>query len=317
MTEGLTMGDETTRDPIFPATCVRCGGRVSEAVSFCPHCGAHAWLAFGDRAWTKKPDAATASPAHVRAHVPHDKLWPSQPRPVFASADADPYGDARPHSLGGARHWRLKASVALALLACVALYGGTVLLHRDDSATREQQTTSSTVEGSVTTDGVSQANQGSTPPQVPTMVEGPGAAQGSITPQSPTALQDPATAAAVAAAAIASSAAPAAAASSVASAQPVAPAIPDRETHWQDEKASSPNSTASNKGYGDRNHRLMSLALARAHSGLEKNDLAMARSGIYWALSLQPDNSEALMLKQDLLSRQKARDAGLHAARTR
>jgi hypothetical protein len=311
------MGDETTHAPIFPATCVRCGGRVSEAVSFCPHCGAHAWLAFGDRAWTKKPDAATASPAHVRAHVPHDKLWPSQPRPVFASADADPYGDARPHSLGGARHWRLKASVALALLACVALYGGTVLLHQDDSATREQQTTSSTVEGSVTTDGVSQANQGSTPPQVPTMVEGPGAAQGSITPQSPTALQDPATAAAVAAAAIASSAAPAAAASSVASAQPVAPAIPDRETHWQDEKASSPNSTASNKGYGDRNHRLMSLALARAHSGLEKNDLAMARSGIYWALSLQPDNSEALMLKQDLLSRQKARDAGLHAARTR
>jgi len=311
------MGDETTRDPIFPATCVRCGGRVSEAVSFCPHCGAHAWLAFGDRAWTKKPDAATVRPAHVRAHVPHDKLWLSQPRPVFASADADPYGDARPHSFGGARHWRLKASVALALLACVALYGGTLLLHQDDSATREQQTTSSTVEGSVTTDGVSQANQGSTPPQVPTMVEGPRAAQGSITPQSPTALQDPATAAAVAAAAIASSAAPAAAASSVASAQPVAPAVPDRETHWQDEKASSPNSTASNKGYGDRNHRLMSLALARAHSGLEKNDLAMARSGIYWALSLQPDNSEALMLKQDLLSRQKARDAGLHAARTR
>ncbi|HEY3637627.1 MAG TPA: zinc ribbon domain-containing protein [Rhizomicrobium sp.] len=301
------MGDETTRAPIFPATCVRCGGRVSEAVSFCPHCGAHAWLAFGDRPWAKKPDAATASAAHARAHLPHDKLlWPSQSRPVFASADADPYRDTRLHSLGGARHWRLKASVALALLACVALYGGTVLLHQDDSATREQQTMSSTVEGSVTTDGVSQTNQGSTPPQAPTMVQGSGAAQGSITPQSPTAVQDPATAAA-----------PAAAASSVASVQAVAPAIPDRETHSQNEKASSPSSTASNKGYGDRNHRLMSLALARAHSGLEKNDLAMARSGIYWALSLQPDNSEALMLKQDLLSRQKARDAGLHAARTR
>ncbi|MEZ0601952.1 hypothetical protein ACAX43_07335 [Paraburkholderia sp. IW21] len=190
-------------------------------------------------------------------------------------------------------------------------------MHQDDSATREQQTTSSAVEGSVTTNGVSHANHGSTPPQVPMMVQGPGAAQGSITPQSPTAVQDPARTASVAAAAIASSAAPAASASSVASAQPVAPAIPDRETHSQDEKASSPSSSASNKGYRDRKDRLMSLALARAHSGLEKNDLAMARSGIYWALSLQPGNSEALMLKQDLLSRKTARDAGLNAARTR
>lgn len=312
------MGDETTHAPIFPATCVRCGGRVSEAVSFCPHCGAHAWLAFGDRAWTKKPDAGAASAAQARAHVPYDKLlWPSQSRPVFASADAHPYRVTRPNLLGGARHWRLKASAALALLACVALYGGRLLLHRDDSATREQQTTSSTVEGSVTTDGVSQANQGSTPHQAPTMVQGSAAEQSSITPQSPTAVQDPATAATVAAAAIASSAAPAAAASWVASAEPVAPAIPDRATHSQNEKASSPSSTASNKGYGGRNQRLMSLALARAHSGLEKNDLAMARSGVYWALSLQPDNSEALMLKQDLISRQRARDAGLHAARTR
>jgi len=52
----------------------------------------------------------------------------------------------------------------------------------------------------------------------------------------------------------------------------------------------------------------MSLALARAHAGLDKNDLRMARSGVYWALSLQPRNSEALSLKQELLMRQTARE---------
>jgi uncharacterized protein HemY len=48
----------------------------------------------------------------------------------------------------------------------------------------------------------------------------------------------------------------------------------------------------------------MSLALARAHNGLNANDLRMARSGVYWALSLQPDNSEALMLKRELIARE-------------
>jgi hypothetical protein len=321
------MGDKSARGPIFPATCAQCGGMVSGPVSFCPHCGTHARLAFGDHAPTKKPDAATASAtasaAGARAGVPHGvPLWP-RPVPLFASADPDPYGDVRPPSLGGVRHWGVKTGTTLTLLAFVVLCGGAVLLHRYvDSATREQQATSSTVFGSVTKDGMSQPNQG------------------------PTTAQSPTTIAAVAPATIASSAAPATAASSVASAQPVVPAVPDRTAHQKDgsvgsvavsepappptvvsrpsqpsfsrsqnEKASSPNSTASDKGDRDKNHRLMSLALARAHGGLEKNDLAAARSGIYWALSLQPNNSEALALKQDLLSREKARNAALHSAR--
>jgi hypothetical protein len=59
----------------------------------------------------------------------------------------------------------------------------------------------------------------------------------------------------------------------------------------------------------------MALALARAHSGLNKNDLRMARSGIFWALSLQHDNSEALMLKQELLSRERERNTSSTATR--
>ena len=60
---------------------------------------------------------------------------------------------------------------------------------------------------------------------------------------------------------------------------------------------------------GDKNQRLLALALARAHTGLDRNDLRMARSGVFWALSLQHDNSEALTLKQELLARERQRKA--------
>ncbi|WP_250519111.1 hypothetical protein [Caballeronia sp. ATUFL_M1_KS5A] len=72
----------------------------------------------------------------------------------------------------------------------------------------------------------------------------------------------------------------------------------------------------SDKVSADKNLKLMALALARAHDGLQKNNLQLARSGISWALSLQPDNPEALRLKQDLLSRERARNAALQAARS-
>jgi len=73
----------------------------------------------------------------------------------------------------------------------------------------------------------------------------------------------------------------------------------------------------SDKASADKNQESipLALALARAHDGLGKNNLQLARSGIFWALSLQPDNPEALRLKQDLLSRERARNAALKAAR--
>ncbi|WP_162601053.1 hypothetical protein [Paraburkholderia sp. C35] len=57
-----------------------------------------------------------------------------------------------------------------------------------------------------------------------------------------------------------------------------------------------------------KNQRLLAIALARARTGLEKNDLRMARSGVFWALSLQRDNSDALAMKQELLARERARN---------
>ncbi|MEM5389489.1 hypothetical protein VSR68_38915 [Paraburkholderia phymatum] len=84
----------------------------------------------------------------------------------------------------------------------------------------------------------------------------------------------------------------------------------------QNREMPSQNSTSSDKGHEGEQLRLRSLALARAHGGLQKNDLHTARSGVYWALSLQPDNREALLLKVDLISRERARDAALTAARS-
>jgi hypothetical protein len=78
-------------------------------------------------------------------------------------------------------------------------------------------------------------------------------------------------------------------------------------SHSQNASASLANSTSVGNQYRDKNRRLMALALARAHSGLDKNDLRMARSGVYWALSLEPNNSDAIKLKQDLLLRERDR----------
>jgi hypothetical protein len=91
-----------------------------------------------------------------------------------------------------------------------------------------------------------------------------------------------------------------------------APTMPQVPTIAPSSEAPLPSDKAS----ADKNQKLMPLALARAHDGLQKNNLQLARSGISWALSLQPDSPEALRLKQDLLSRERARNAALQAARS-
>jgi hypothetical protein len=91
-----------------------------------------------------------------------------------------------------------------------------------------------------------------------------------------------------------------------------APTLPQVPTIAPSPEAPPPSDKAS----ADKNPNLMPLALARARDGLGKNNLQLARSGIFWALSLQPDNPEALRLKQDLLSRERARNAALKAARS-
>jgi len=91
-----------------------------------------------------------------------------------------------------------------------------------------------------------------------------------------------------------------------------APTMPQVPTIAPGSEALPPGDKAS----ADKNQKLLPLALARAHDGLRKNNLQLARSGIFWALSLQPDNPEALRLKQDLLSRESDRNAALKAARS-
>ncbi len=228
------MSDQAARGPIFSTTCARCGGSVSGLVSFCPHCGSPARLAFGGRAASGRG---------------------------------------------------LKRGATLMSLAMVMLVGGTLLLRRsDDSHIRELRAKSSTVQGIVRSNDTSPSN----PP-------------GRSTPM--TADVGPAT--------VASSATPASTAFNVAP-QPAQSSF----SGSQNGELPSQSSTSSDRGYGDKPHRLMSLALARARDGLNRNDLHTARSGVYWALSLQPDNRDALLLKQDLVSRERARDAALKAARS-
>lgn len=205
--------------------------------------------------------------------APGAGLWTSRPTFPSGPTNAAPYRDARsPLALLRLAERRgVKAGIALVLVAIVAIAGAVMLLHRhDDLAEGETQAASNTAQGSVTADGTSQSRQ---------------------LPPTATAQQN----------AAASQPAPAPGAMGPQSQSPSS--LSQRET------ASAPDSTATAAGSGGKNQRLMTLALARARAGLEKNDLRMARSGVYWALSLQHDNSDALMLKQELLSRETGRNS--------
>lgn len=130
--------------PRFPSTCARCGGVVEEPVSFCPHCGTHARLAFG---WEVPRAALTVN----RSEVPlADVDLASRPTPLFASSNVDNHGNIRSPMGGSSRQWGIKGGTASALFGFVLLFGGLVLLNRrDDLATRTQQATLRIAEGTV------------------------------------------------------------------------------------------------------------------------------------------------------------------------
>ncbi|MEX3957579.1 hypothetical protein [Trinickia sp. EG282A] len=388
---GPAIGGSTFGGPTFPTTCARCGGRLSGPVSFCPHCGTPARLAFGERTPPTRQDAVRSpgpppnGTAGTRAGASRaEMLWPSRPTPLFASADSDPYGDAQApsaeragsvrwgidrwgstirraihrwtatHRRTASHHWAaihrsaaiyrsaaihrwaaigrssdsprwsdsrwgIKRGTALTLLAFFALFGGTVLLHRyDDAETREQQQLQTSVQGTVKTTGTEDTHDASTASRQSAIARGAGPVKGAaaVKGTGTDAAQRPATASTTAptSANIAreTNRAPQAVA---APAMPQA-APPARITQQAAEPAPSlsrKESSATSGKYSAKNQRLMSLALARAHNGFEKNDLRMARSGVYWALSLQPDNSEALSLKQELLARERGHVAASKA----
>lgn len=173
------MRDQTAREPKFPAACARCGGRISEPVTFCPHCGAHARFALaGDvphaapveqmqhaartpREPTPREPRGAAASARAEPKVPHydfegdlDPPWPGPPTPLFASPDGDPYGEVHAPGLRGERQWGLKAGTVLVVAAFVVLYGGAVAVHRFDGALPfSQPSTSKSADGAITSNG--------------------------------------------------------------------------------------------------------------------------------------------------------------------
>lgn len=164
------MRDQTARDPRFPATCARCGGRISEPVAFCPHCGAHARFALASDAPRAPRGAAASKRAEpsMRAYESSDfegdldPPWPGPPTPLFASPDGDPYGEMRAPAFRGSRQWSVKGGTALILGAFVVIYGSAVLLHRYDqtsSPSIPQDNSSRSVEGSIAATGGNTANQ--------------------------------------------------------------------------------------------------------------------------------------------------------------
>ncbi|CAN7556120.1 hypothetical protein LJR230_003878 [Trinickia sp. LjRoot230] len=79
--------------------------------------------------------------------------------------------------------------------------------------------------------------------------------------------------------------------------------------------ASTSTSTSAQKALEQRRSASVARSIAIAQASLEKNNLSAARRALSEAQSAQPGNSEAFMLQQDLVSRERARDSALSAAR--
>lgn len=171
------MRDQTARDTRFPVACARCGGRISEPVAFCPHCGAHARFALSGAAAAAPVSPEPTKPAAGARLEPSmhafgasdfegdlDEPWPGPPTPLFAGPQGAAYGDARAPAFRGPRQWSVKGGMGLVLGAFVVLYGGVVLLHRYDQAApsspvAQADGASRSVEGAIGSNGNAQPPQ--------------------------------------------------------------------------------------------------------------------------------------------------------------
>lgn len=73
---------------------------------------------------------------------------------------------------------------------------------------------------------------------------------------------------------------------------------------------------ASTRGGAERRAVSVSRSLALAQTGLAKGNLALAKQALATVRSIQPGNSQAYLLQQDLSSRERARDDALSQARS-
>lgn len=159
------MRDQIASESALPARCTGCGGRISESVSFCPHCGARARFASAAGATHVSRDGGSYAAAPTRFEPPMrsfaptdfegdlDTPWsdPTATSPV-PPAD-DPVARTRSPIFLRLRQWGLKGGMGLTLAAFVVLFGGVTLLHRYDRSSISP----------TSRDGVSQSADGSIP----------------------------------------------------------------------------------------------------------------------------------------------------------
>lgn len=283
-TEFFTGSDPLAHDRAFPTACARCGGRLLEPVAYCPHCGVNVRQALSEleRTRTKRPERptafASASAAGGSAALSLGDLQ-GLPRPTLLFESPDRYldGNMRSPLHSAFRFWNMKPNTAVTSLAFLVLFGVSTALQRYESAAaldrHDMETMQTVVQGSVIPEGASHAIAPAAPATPGTTL-----ARNSMPAPSTQTAPHPAL--------------------------PQTPAAP-APTHASAPSTAVAAQPPSEAPHGDRHSKLMSLALARAHDGLDKNDLRKARSGVFWALSIERDNSEALALKQELLAREK------------
>lgn len=385
------MRDQTARGSKFPTTCARCGGRISEPVAFCPHCGAHARFALAgtpphEQGAPLRANGNAAAPVEptMRAFQPSDfegdldTPLPGPPSPLFASPTADPYSDTRAPAWKGSRAWGIKGGMGLILGAFVVLYGGAVLLHRYDQQPGTppipQESATKSVEGSIDGNGSggAPADNGLRAPALaqgnstadPARMNGIDANHGpppsklddSIPPDmsianlpppvtqpaqrvAPAAPVAPAQAQPAPPPAAATSAAPSAVDEGTVQMQPNGTAATQGRNFAQGKyHGRTRNRVHANTRRGDTTYmhvdaqpqaepqvdekgtrvaRVVSSSrtLDNIQSRLAKNDLSGARASLSGVLATDPNNGYALSLREQLVSREQARDASLNAAR--
>ncbi|MDG0025766.1 hypothetical protein [Trinickia sp. Y13] len=379
------MRDQTARGPKFPVACARCGGRISEPVAFCPHCGAHARFALAGAASPSPAVHDSAPPAggarvepSMRAFDPADfegdldTPWPGPPTPLFASADGRVHGRGRAPAFRGARQWNVKGGMGLVLAAFVVLYGGVVLMHKygyDQPAVSpvSRDYPSKAVEGSIGPGGPGDARTAppggklddSVPPDMsianlPPPVASVAPPVASVAPAAPAAQSQAPSAPAPSppsATTVQSQSTPAPSApvqpavtEGVVQTQPNGADVPDRgrargkahartrgrghandarvrpgDTTYLHTSVQSPSEAQPQPRMQEKEARSGSGSMTRTLDGVQtrlaKNDLSGARASLAGVLAADPHNGYALSLRDQLASREQARDASLNAAR--
>jgi hypothetical protein len=325
------MSTASATNPRFSTTCRHCGSRVQGSSTVCPHCGKSLAPAFA---------GARESTGFARAEMPlGDAIGLSRPTPLFMPAGAGAYGEGRKKApRNTVRQWGLNQDAGIALVIFVLLFGGYALFTQRDNRTKSEETPMHTVIGRVMPGQDSSAS--ASPSHAQGSVEDRAARSATLSKNIPAPSNSPA--------------APLPEPQQPAASLPVAPTAPavaeefpapapsaqrhepaplarqspalalNAKSHVPAPAASQQQlaesrrpaqSTIASAAPAPQDHDVTTGDLATARADLEENNLAGAHAALNRALAQGQANSEAFMLRQDLRSREQARDAALNAAR--